>query len=258
MSVIQPGKMDLTLVAYYGDKTSEIAEFLTMAQNKLTRNLQDAFEPYTLVQVHGTIIGLEGTRVGDHILNANYLQQRQKLRPMNLKAVFQILKDQSLLPFTIRIGGYKDGELYPFTSRGLHPFLRSFSIQGDIAVAIGWPCDGERYPLALDRLRRAFNKGNVLHKYHTSSDDIDNDFFFVLGLINRSKTSELTIQQTEGEMRVFLAVHDTIAVVVDREHLAMVAYVDNKLPTQTSRVYGLDEAEKKIDEIKSLYREVTT
>ena len=256
MSMIQPGEMDLTLVAYYGDKPSAIAELVTGAQNELTSNLRDAFEPYPLFQVHGTIIGLEGTRAGDRICNTNYLQRRQQLRPLNLEAVFQILKDQSLLPFFIRIGGYKDGELYPFTSRGLHPFLRSFSIQGDVAVAMGWPCDGERYPLALDRLRRVFNEANVLHKYHVSSNDIDNDFFFVLGRINRSKTSELTIQQTQEQMRTFLAIHDSLTIPLDRQHLAIVAYVDPKLPRETSRVYSLDEAERKIDEIKSLYRDV--
>ena len=248
--------MNVTLVAYYGEKPEPIAEFITAAQEKLALHLGDAFEKYNLGQVHGTIIGLEGTRVGNHILNTNYLEQRRQLRPIDLQRLLKILKDQSLLPFSVSIGGYKDGKNYPFTSRGQHPYLRSFSIQGEIAVAMGWPCTDDRYPLSVDRLRRSLNKANILHKYHAEISDIDNDFFLVLGRINRSKADEISLYETQEIMRSFLMKSYNLSVPICRENISIIAYVDTTLPIDTSRVYGLDEAETKIDEIKGLYQKL--
>jgi hypothetical protein len=248
--------MDVTLVAYYGEKQSPLKEFLEATQEQLSQNLGNAFKPYEAFQVHATVIGLEGTRVGNVILNTNYLQRRQQLKPMNLRKVLEMLKDRSLLPLTVRVAGYKDGELYPFTSRGLHPYLRSFSLQGDMAVAMGWPLEGKRHPLSLDRLRRKLSEANVLHKYHGSPDDMDNDFFFVLGRVEINKLNDISIQSVQESIRSFLAAHEPLDVRLDREQLAIVAYTDTKLPLDTSRVFKLDRAENQIDEIANLYPEL--
>ena len=246
--------MNFTLVAYYGEKPEQVAELITATQQKLEHCLGEAFEEYSMDQVHGTIVGLEGTRVGNHILNTNYLEQRRQLRSIDFHRLFKVLKDQSLLPFSVSIGGYVDGKNYPFTSRGQHPYLRSFSIQGDIAVAMGWPCLGNLYPLSLDRLRRSLNSAGVLHKYHATANDIDNDFFFVLGKINQSKVDENSLYKTQEIMRTFLMKNYDLSIPINRENMSIIAYADSMLPIDTSRVYKLDAAETRVNEIKGHYQ----
>jgi DNA-binding Lrp family transcriptional regulator len=166
------------------------------------------------------------------------------------------VKTSCAIPFSIKVTGYKEGEAYPFTSRDLHPYLRCFCIQGEIAVVIGWPCEGDHYPKLLDELRRSMQFANVLHKYHASLNDIDNDFFFTVGRISSEKISNILLQQVCGTIRSLLSSMDTTSIEISRDCLSVVAYVDPKLPLTTSYAYTLDEAEAKLDEIRSLYRKV--
>jgi hypothetical protein len=248
--------MDLTLLAHYGEKPPLVAGLVDRAQDTLSAALGDAFRPYALQQVHATIIGLEGTRIADsdRVVNMNYLQLRQQLKFIDLSKLTSLLQDRSLLPITARLAGYHDGASYPFTSRGQHPYLRSFSIQGEIAVAMGWPVDGDRYPFSLDRLRRALNEANVLHKYHASATDIDNDFFFVLGRVDRRGISETVLQSTQETMRSFLARETPLELNIGPEHLTIVAYTDPTIPEATSVLFSLEEVKQSPNDIIRLYR----
>jgi hypothetical protein len=245
--------MNVTLVAYYGEKPAPIADLIVAVQNKLALILGKAFKKHDLDQVHGTLIGLEGTRVREQVLNANFFELQGLSLPIDFHQLFNILKDNSLLPLSVTVGGYKQEKDYAFTSRGQNPYLRSFSIQGEIAVAMGWPYSNSQSSDSIDRLRRSFNEANVLHKYHVDKHDVDNDFFFVLGRIDRSKVNQHALDEAQVLMRDFLMERGHLPIVIDREHLSVIAYVDTNLPKDTSRIYGLEEAEAKIDEIKSLY-----
>jgi hypothetical protein len=255
---LRPGKANLSLVAHYGDKPPEIDALIRDAQEILQEELPLAFRKYDIRQVHATLISLEGHRTGNVIINANYTRFCHERRAIDFKKAFKLLAKSDFLPFAVRIGGYREHSDYPFTSRGTHPYQRSFSIQGDIAVAMGWPCDGKDYPPVLDRLRRAFNSANILHKYHRTTDDTDNDFYFVLGNIILENTSHATLQNAHARMLEFLSCRDPLVVTVAREHLRIIAYTDPKVPPDTTRSYALDEAEAKLDEIKSLYRDTAT
>lgn len=258
MGITQPGKMDVTLVAYYGDKPPLIAQLINGAINELSNLLGNGFVPYSLQQVHGTIIGLEGRRADKHIINTNYAEMRNEIRSLDLKAALQILKEESLLPFDVTIGGFVDGGPYSFTSRDVVPYMRSFSIQGHFAVAMGWPYSNGKYSKSIDQLRRAFNAANILHKYHGSPNAEDNDFFFVLGHIIKENTNQNQLLEAQGRLRSFFAAHEPVSVPISRNFLRVVAYVDEKLPPETSCSYTLDEAKGKIDLIQSLYREILT
>lgn len=246
--------MNVTLVAYYGTKPDPLVKLIVNLQQKLSQDLHAAFVPYDLDQVHATIIGLEGVCDGAHILNLNYLQCRQEQRPMDVRQVIRFIQNTALLPLTIRIGGYAAHTAYPFTSRGQSPYLRSFSLQGATAVAMGWPVAGETYPATLDRLRRACNSVHVLHKYHTAATDSDNDFFFVLGQITREVLSEADRQEVQDRLRSYMAAQEPLDITVGREHLSVVAYRDPQLPCATSQVYNLDEAKEHSDMIRAAYR----
>jgi hypothetical protein len=97
---------------------------------------------------------------------------------LDLDQAMRILGRHFERPLRIRIGGYRRDEAVPFLSRGQHLFERTFSVQGSAFVLIGWPIGPGR---PLDRLRRDMNAANVLHRYHKDTDDIDDDFYLVVG-----------------------------------------------------------------------------
>lgn len=131
--------MQVTLVAYYGKKPSAIEALIRSLQEELNHRLRSAFEPYEVDQVHATIIGLEALREGSEIVNVNSQELRGERRPMNWAKILNFIDTTSRLPFEVQIGGFSPAAAYPFTSRTEHPYFRSFSLQGAIAVAMGWP-----------------------------------------------------------------------------------------------------------------------
>lgn len=251
---LSPGKANLSLVAYYGDKPPEIVALIKETQKILQDTLPAAFIKYDVRQVHATLVSLEGQRIGDAIINTNYKEFFNEQRTIDFGKAFKLLRHTEFLPLKVALGGYKEHYNYPFTSRGMHPYQRSFSIQGDIAVAMGWPYDGEYCHPVLERLRRSFNSANVLHKYHRTADDIDNDFYFVLGNVILRNASKETLRHAHEQMIEFFSYREPLAVTVAREHLRIIAYTDPKVPPDTTRCYSLGQAENNLDEIKSLYR----
>ena len=255
MNFPQPGKMNLTLVAFYGGKPDAVGDLISGLQAELTRLLGFSFRPYGLEQVHATVSGLEGRRIGTTVLNTNYLESRQELRAIDLDAVLTVLRDATYLPFRVRIGGYQAAAAFPFTSRGLHPYVRSFSIQGEIAVAIGWPFDDTGHIMVLDQLRRKLGDAGVLHKYHGKLADVDNDFFFVVGRVLTRELEADEIHNVQDHMRAYLASRSPVDMTIDREALSLVGYIDETLPLHTSCRFSLAVAEKTTREILALYRD---
>lgn len=244
--------MDVTLAAFYGPKPLPLAALIVEAQRELRRLLGYEFEPYRLHQVHATIVGLEGAWIDGGPVNANFRRAHGRHVSMSLRRVLQIAR--VALPLTVRIGGYRRETDYRFASRGLHPYQRSFSIQGEIAVVLGWPFDGGDYSPRLGRLRRRFEEAGVLHKYHVSGGAPDNDLFLVLGRVAGHADREAMPEVAEDALREWLASRDPLELALTVERLALVAYSDPRLPPGTSRAFALDEAENRIEQIEALYR----
>ena len=214
--------------------------------------LQEGFAPYSVEQVHGTIIGLEGIWDAGELVNANFLRLRGERQVMDLRQALGAVAACSF-PLRIRIGGFQASEPCPFASRQQHPYDRSASLSGEVATIMGWPeCDGS-YPPALDELRRSLERANVLHKYHAFESDVDNDFYFVLGRVDRTRATQDAIVEAEMAMREQLANREPVIVDLDTRHLAVVAYDDATLPLESSRAFGLREAEDRLQEIAALY-----
>jgi hypothetical protein len=227
--------MQVTLVAHYGQKPPALSALVRHLHGKLQDLLGPAFRRYELEQVHGTVIGLEGCRHGQRLMNQN------SGSAMNLRGVVDFLRDPRLQPIRVQVGGYQASGEYAFRSRNTHPYLRSFSIQGDIAVAMGWPDQRGSYPNSLDQLRRAFQEYGVRHKWHRTDDEIDNDFFFVLGRIDRQTADPVVLESSTQIVRAEIASHGATLVEINRDTLRLVGYSDPQLPPGTSRWYGLDE-----------------
>jgi hypothetical protein len=236
--------MNVTMVAFYGDKPPPLAGFIETAQARLRASLP-SFAPYDIRQVHGTIIGLEGSRLpeSDCVVNANYFALRGESRRMDLALAFDLVRRSPLLPLRIQIGGFLPGAQPPFLSRGQHPYERSFSISSEMAVAMGWPhVDATHTPLA--RFRRDLESVGALHKYHAAVDAMDDDFFFVLGRVRQGDASEDALRSVTDELRASVG-RAPIEVVVDLRDIQVVAYTDPALPLETSvsfRLIGLDSA----------------
>ncbi len=176
------GSRFISAVAFYGPKTGRLRELLAGVQAMLAEHIGEDFRPYTLDQVHATLIALNGVREGGTIVNEYLLEHAGERREMDLPRVMDVLARRFAAPLRVRVGGFRPGQAVPFTSRGQHLAERTFSVQGEAFVLMGWPADslaGAGRP--LDELRREMNAAGVLHRYHARPADVDNDLHLVVG-----------------------------------------------------------------------------
>jgi hypothetical protein len=180
------GSRFISAVAFYGPKTGRLRDLLTGVQALIAEQVGADFRPYTLEQVHATLIALNGVREGDGtVVNEYLLEHAGVRREMDLPRVMDILARRFAVPLRVRIGGFRPGQAVPFRSRGQHLAERTFSVQGEAFVLVGWPADAlagvEGSGLALDELRREMNAAGLLHRYHARPADVDNDLHLVVG-----------------------------------------------------------------------------
>lgn len=242
--------MQLTLVSHYGSKPPAFATLLGELQAHLRDSLGRAFIPYDLAQIHGTIIGLEGQRLAGEVHNENFRRLRQRVQPIDFARLTSAAR--SMDAFQVRVGGFSERSRCDFVSNGRPPHERSFSIQGEIAVAMGWPWQDGRYSERLVDFRKALEQCGVLHKWHRNEADRDNDFFFVLGRIDAAIA---TAAKAEGESRLrrMLATRYPLELNVSSDTLAFVAYDDPRLPLSTSRVLAVNDPATTAEALRDLY-----
>ena len=194
----------ISAVAFYGPKTGRLRELLTEVQALIAEHVGGDFRPYTLEQVHATLIALNGVRAGGTIVNEYLLEHAGERREMDLPRVMDILARRFATPLRVRIGGFRPGQAVPFTSRGLHLAERSFSVQGEAFVLVGWPADsltGAGRP--VDELRREMNAAGLLHRYHAHPGDVDNDLHMVVG--HHAGAPAAALDRAAGAVRDMLA-----------------------------------------------------
>ena len=245
--------MNLTLVALYGPKPRPLADLVSAIQTELINQLGDTFAPYALDQIHATLVGLEGYRTKAGILNSNLLDTAGSTSPMDLEGLFHFLLNTPILPLNIRIGGFHRSDAYPFTSRGQHPYTRSFRLHHREAVVIGWPVNNDKYPMSLDRLRRCCIGYHVQHKYHQTAGDTDNDLFLVLGRLRRDCLTLDEYAAVQNNIRELLSLRQPLDFAIGVESLSVVAYEDRTLPTNSSYSYTLTGVLDKVESLIDYY-----
>ncbi|MCC0176441.1 hypothetical protein I4641_05545 [Waterburya agarophytonicola K14] len=235
-----PSIPNVSLVAFYGHKSPQLKELIQQLQREITSSLGgDSFIPYQLEQVHATVIGCEGLKTQSGVINKWFCDRRQETRYIDFPGLINYLQHQVDLPLTIRFGGYdRDGE-YNYFSRNEHLYYRSFQLQpakeGVIPILIGWSWQDNRVTLGIDKLRRNFQQFNLLHKYHETTDAIDNDFYLRLGTINcQSRDSE--IQAIANNIRSLLETQSPLSIPVKKNNLAFARYQDLSLTPTTTKI----------------------
>jgi hypothetical protein len=179
------GSRFVSAVAFYGPKTGPLRDLLTGVQAMIAAHVGARFLPYSLGQIHATLIALNGVRDPQTgvIVNEYLLAHAGVRREMDLPRVMDILVRAT--PLQVRIGGFRPSQELPFTSRGRNLAERTFSVQDNAFVLVGWPADSlagaGRTQRPLDELRREMNAANVLHRYHVRATDVDNDLHLVVG-----------------------------------------------------------------------------
>jgi hypothetical protein len=236
----------ISAVAFYGPKTGRLRELLTGVQALIAEHIGGDFRPYTLDQVHATLIALNGVRAGGTIVNEYLLEHAGERREMDLPRVMDILARRFATPLRVRIGGFRPGQAVPFTSRGQHVAERSFSVQGQAFVLVGWPAEslaGAGRP--LDDLRREMNAAGVLHRYHARPGDVDNDLHLVVG--HQAGAPAAALARATAAVRdklaadpadLAIALSDVTIVAADSHTLAPPLYVSG-IPAATAEVLAL-------------------
>jgi hypothetical protein len=178
------GSRFISAVALYGPKAGPVRDFLADVQALIAEQVGRDFRPYSLEQIHATLIALDGVR-DPHtgtIVNEYFLEHAGVAVEMDLPRAMRILAAHFADPLPVRIGGWGRDQPTPFLSRGMPLYQRAFSVQGNAFVLIGWPVaalTGGGRP--LDSLRRDMNAAHVLHRYHRGVSDVDDDFYLVVG-----------------------------------------------------------------------------
>jgi hypothetical protein len=245
----------ITVVALYGDKSGDFAALVTRCQELGRAVVGVGFKPYDPSQIHATIFGLE-RKVGSPFYNANFSRYRGRDLVMNLQGILDYLRHCGHFPLEVQVGGYGERD-YPFISRQARPYERSFSIQGDKVVVMGWPIRGKPfqqppatpsawvqearlYPLTLDVVRHAAQAYGVLHAYHRAPTDVDNDLFFRIGLLVEQTSLTESLRDTlEAEVRQFLSMQPPLILDIRLEQVSVALYEEDTLPASSTRVWSL-------------------
>lgn len=235
-------KMQLSLVAYYGKKPPVLLNLIVDLQALLQDRLGRAFRPYTIEQVHATLIGLELFEAEQKLYSVWYRRNIGSPMPVDFRGLMQQL--QAEWPdFQIRIGGYEPNGRYGFRSRGDHPYTRTFSFQINAAVVVGWPVvstgKGRNYQESFYELRRSFERYQFCHKWHKDGYR-DNDCYLVLGKIDPDRVSPLCRAELSREIREILS-GAPVYIPFERDLLSMVIYEDAELPPSSTHLFPLTE-----------------
>ena len=243
----------VTLVSLYGDKQGDFAALIAECQQLVARAVGSAFTPYDVRQIHATIIGLERHRAP--ACNASFSKHRGEDVAMDFTGFLAYLRTCEHIPFEVQLGGFAPGD-YPFTSRKAAPYERSFSVQGDKLVVMGWPVRSEprstppaipaatshgarTYPPTLELIRRTAQRYGILHGYHRAAADVDNDLFFRIGLVDPEAIPASATSALEFQARQLLSARRPLVIGVQLEDIYIAAYEDARLPLSSTRSWSL-------------------
>jgi len=239
-----------TAVALFGAKVRPLEDLLRAIQGIVSDELGEKFHPYALEQVHGTLIGLDFVLDQDSGLpfQEHYSEVTGSATPIVPEEALAILRSVLEPSLRVRIGGYGPGSGTTFTSRGEHPYHRMFSAQGHAFVLMGWPLVTIKRgssEMPLNDLRRSMNKAGIMHRYHQSMTDNDNDLYLVIGHHEGSPANETAA--AVSKVRSYLAEHpveidlgiEQVTVVVSESRTLVPTLFTGRIPADETAILKL-------------------
>ncbi len=260
-----------TLVSLYGKKPDNLFPLIKEFQTIISEEIGEHFEAYDIDQIHATIIGLE--RVEDEptqYYNRNFWRLRQRKAIMNLQGFLNVLRFCNHLPLEIQIAGFQNRQ-HSFKSRGEIPYKRSFTIQGNNVVIMGWPVhkksqskgyrstndnlpESQLYPNTLDHLRRAAQDFNILHAYHREPTAVDNDFYFRIGMLRNPAALPVDlVNELCHRVREYLSQRSPVVAEIKHSDLCIAVYRDERLPKGTM-CYSLGDGQMTEEMLRHCYQ----
>jgi hypothetical protein len=213
-------------------------------------HLGSKFLPYTIEQIHGTLIGLDAVRdpATGFLIHERYHDVTGTVTPMIPALALDILSLSLMRSCRIRIGGCQPDSPVKFVSHGQHPYERMFSVQGPAFVIIGWPVATINHGVSdqpLDSIRRGMNKAGIMHRYHESSTDVDNDLYLVVGHHHGAAAGD--IAAAVASVRTYLAGNpaeidlgiDQVTVVAAHSPTLSSPRFTGKIPADTAEILKL-------------------
>jgi hypothetical protein len=249
-----------TLVSLYDKKPDDLLTLIQESQTIISEMLGVHFAAYNIEQIHATIVGLERREdKPSQYYNRNFWRLRQHNAVMDLKGFLNFLRLYNHFPLKIQIAGFQNRQ-YSFTSRCETPYKRSFTIQGENVVIMGWPIhiksqriafsftnelfsETQLYPKTLDNLRRTAQDFNILHAYHREPTAVDNDFYFRIGMLRDPAALRIdVVNDVSHRVREYLSRRSPVVVEIRHSDLYVVTYRDERLPKGTP-CYALDDVQ---------------
>ncbi len=234
-----PETPNVSLVSFYGKKPPDFEALLLLLQGFLSNQLSQQFTPLPLSQIHGTLLGCEGGKTPQGILNQWFLKKRNELRHINLASLIDAVNQFEQLSVQVRLAGYHSTIDYGFNSRDQHPYFRSFQFQNRKAVLRGWPFYQSQFLEDIGNFRQSVQTFNVLHK-HQPQNGIDNDFYLRLGKVD-SNIPDSQLAAIETKIQEFLRTQSPLLLTLNQNSIAYVQYQDLSLPPQTTQVFPIKE-----------------
>ena len=242
-------------------------QLIVNCQAEIASVAGSAFHPYEIRQVHSTIVGIEQAKAST-ILNAYFYEYRDKQVQMDFSGLLNFLRNGGGFPFQIQIGGFQQRD-YPFASRGIRPYERSFAFQEGKAVVIGWPIRGlpitnltpttinlihesRIYPNTLDKIRQAAQTFGFLHRYYQRPEDMDNDFYFRIGLFDSASFPEHLQLAAEYKIRQFLSDLEPAIIEVTLSDIYLAFSNNETLPLDSTKALSVSDPKVTADLIEHI------
>ena len=250
--IIIPDVPNVSLVSFYGQKTPDFTALLLLIQGYLSNEFSSQFTPMPLDQIHGTLIGCEGLKTPQGIINKWFLEKRKEFRYVKIPEFLTFVRQFEQLLVQIRMGGYHPSVDYGFRSQNQHPYDRSFQFQNQKAVIMGWPYYRSQFLPDLGEFRQQAQQFNLLHKYQPLNT-VDNDFYLRIGEISPDIPEKKRIA-VEYKIRELLKTQSPILLPLNQQSIQFTQYQDLSLPITTTQ--ALDITEITPNQFISLYPKI--
>jgi hypothetical protein len=123
-----------------------------------------------------------------------------------------------------------------------------FSAQGDAFVLVGWTLvtiERGFSQMPLNELRRSMNKTGIMHRYHQSMTDEDNDLYLVIGHHEAAPGNEMAA--AVSKVRSYVAEHpievdlgiEQVAVIVSESRTLVPTLFTGRIPADETAILKL-------------------